>query len=69
MSSAPSGSTSRSSPRKSGTDANVVFPPGCVTAGRSPDEAAAFAQEALALHLQGLREDGEAPPAPSAVRT
>jgi len=55
--------------KKEGTDANVVFPPGCVTAGRSLDEAAAFAQEALALHLQGLREDVEAPPAPSAVRT
>ena len=48
--------------REEGSDWNVVFPdrPGCVTAGRSLDEAVAFAEEALVLHVQGLREDGEA---------
>ena len=48
------------------SDWNVVFPdlPGCVTAGRSGDEAVAFAEEALALHVHGLRDDGEdLPPA------
>ena len=51
------------------SDWNVVFPdlPGCVTAGRSLDEAVAFAEEALALHVHGLREDGDAPPAPSDI--
>ena len=55
--------------KEEGSDWNVVFPdlPGCVTAGRSLDEAVAFAEEALALHDQGLREDGEAPPAPSGI--
>ena len=55
--------------KEEGSDWNVVFPdlPGCVTAGRSLDEAVAFAEEALALHGQGLREDGEAPPAPSGI--
>ena len=51
------------------SDWNVVFPdlPGCVTAGRSLDEAVAFAEEALALHVHGLRQDGEAPPTPSGI--
>ena len=61
MSSAPSGSTSRSSPRKRAATGTSCSPPGCVTAGRSLDEAAAFAEEALALHIHGLREDGDAP--------
>ena len=53
--------------KEADTDWNVVFPdlPGCVTAGRSVDEALAFAEEALALHVQGMREDGEALPTPS----
>ena len=55
--------------KEEGSDWNVVFPdlPGCVTAGRSLDEAVAFAEEALALHVHGLREDGAAPPAPSGI--
>ena len=53
--------------KEADTDWNVVFPdlPGCVTAGRSVDEALAFAEEALALHVQGMREDGKALPTPS----
>ena len=53
--------------KEADTNWNVVFPdlPGCVTAGRSVDEALAFAEEALALHVQGMREDGEALPTPS----
>ena len=39
--------------------------PGCITAGRTLDEARAMAEEALALHLEGLVEDGEAVPEPS----
>ena len=55
--------------KEEGSDWNVVFPdlPGCVTAGRSLDEAVAFAEEALPLHVHGLREDGEAPPTPSRI--
>ena len=55
--------------KEEGSDRNVVFPdlPGCVTAGRSLDEAVAFAEEALALRVHGLREDGEAPPTPSGI--
>ncbi len=52
-----------------GTHYGVEFPdfPGCVTAGRTLDEARAGAEEALALHLAGFVEDGEEVPAPSAL--
>jgi len=52
-----------------GSDYGVSFPdlPGCVTAGRTLDEARAFAEEALALHLEGLAHDGEATPEPSSL--
>jgi predicted RNase H-like HicB family nuclease len=47
----------------------VSFPdfPGVITAGTTPDDARAMAEEALALHLEGLAEDGEAVPEPSAL--
>ena len=47
----------------------VSFPdlPGVITAGTTLDDARAMAQEALALHLEGLAEDGEAVPEPSAL--
>ena len=49
------------------SDFGVSFPdfPGCVTAGRDIDEAKDMAHDALALHIQGLLEDGEGLPAPS----
>ena len=39
----------------------MIFPdlPGCVSAGATVQEAAARAEEALALHLGGMIEDGE----------
>ncbi len=51
------------------SDYGVSFPdfPGCVTAGRTLDEASRMAAEALALHIQGMIEDGEAVPEPSNV--
>lgn len=51
------------------SDYGVHFPdlPGCVTAGTTLDEARAFADEALALHLEGLAEDGDPIPEPSAL--
>ena len=50
-------------------DFGVSFPelPGCVTAGSTLDEARAFAEEALALHLAGMAEDGEPVPEPSSL--
>jgi predicted RNase H-like HicB family nuclease len=55
--------------KEKGSDFGVSFPdfPGCVTAGRTLEEARKLAPEALALHVEGMIEDGEAVPAPSAL--
>lgn len=51
------------------SDYGVSFPdfPGVATAGTDLDDARAMAQEALALHVDGLIEDGEAVPEPSTL--
>ena len=51
--------------RKEGdSDYGVSFPdfPGIATAGTSLDDARAMAEEALALHIEGLLEDHETDP-------
>ena len=47
----------------------VSFPdfPGCISAGDTLDEARLLAAEALALHLEGMAQDGEALPEPSSI--
>ncbi|KAF5054184.1 HicB_like antitoxin of bacterial toxin-antitoxin system [anaerobic digester metagenome] len=47
----------------------LLFPdfPGCVTSGRSFEEVALLAKEALALHVKGMREDGESIPNPCSI--
>jgi len=51
------------------SDFGVSFPdfPGCVTAGRTLEEARRMACEALDLHVQGLIEDGDPIPEPSSL--
>jgi predicted RNase H-like HicB family nuclease len=51
------------------SDFGVSFPdfPGCVTAGRTLEEARRMAAEALALHVEGMIEDGELVPEPSSL--
>jgi predicted RNase H-like HicB family nuclease len=53
------------------SDFGVDFPdfPGCITAGRTLEEARRLAVEALTLHVDGMLEDGEAIPRPSSVDT
>ncbi|MGH6811195.1 MAG: type II toxin-antitoxin system HicB family antitoxin [Methylocella sp.] len=53
------------------SDYSVSFPdfPGCITAGRDLDEARAMAEQALAFHVEGLAEDGEAIPEPSLLES
>ena len=53
------------------SDYGVSFPdfPGCVTVGSTIDEAKTMAAEALAFHIEGMVEDGEAIPAPSDFET
>jgi predicted RNase H-like HicB family nuclease len=51
------------------SDYGVSFPdfPGVVTAGNDLDDARAMAEEALALHIDGLLEDGGAVPEASSL--
>jgi predicted RNase H-like HicB family nuclease len=51
------------------SDYGVEFPdfPGCVTAGRTLEEARHMAVEALTLHIEGMLEDQEMIPAPSSL--
>jgi predicted RNase H-like HicB family nuclease len=51
------------------SDYGVSFPdfPGLITAGTDLDDARAMAEEALALHIEGLAEDSEAIPEPSTL--
>lgn len=55
--------------KQSESDYGVSFPdfPGVVTAGETLDEARAMAEEALAFHVEGMIEDGDAVPAPSSL--
>src|SRR5258708_14526490 len=51
------------------SDFGVSFPDfaGCVTAGKTLEEARRMASEALALHIRGMLEDGETAPEPSTI--
>jgi predicted RNase H-like HicB family nuclease len=51
------------------SDYGVSFPDfqGCVTVGRTLEETRRMAVEALALHVEGLLEDGETLPEPSTL--
>jgi predicted RNase H-like HicB family nuclease len=51
------------------SDFGVDFPdfPGCVTAGQTLEEARLMAAEALALQVDGMQQDGEPIPEPSAL--
>jgi predicted RNase H-like HicB family nuclease len=51
------------------SDFGVSFPdfPGCITAGKTLEEARRLAPEALALHIQGMMEDGNDIPKPSTL--
>jgi predicted RNase H-like HicB family nuclease len=51
------------------SDYDVSFPdfPGCITAGKTLEEARRMAAEALAFHIEGIIEDGDAIPAPSTL--
>jgi len=53
------------------SDFGVSFPdfPGCVTAGKTLEEARGMAVEALSLHIEGMMEDGEAIPEASILDT
>lgn len=45
--------------------ANVPDLPGCVSVGKTRDEALQLIREAIEFHIEGLRQDGLPAPAPS----
>jgi predicted RNase H-like HicB family nuclease len=51
------------------SDFGVSFPdfPGCITAGKTLEEARRLAPQALALHITGMLEDGAPLPDPSTI--
>jgi predicted RNase H-like HicB family nuclease len=51
------------------SDYGVSFPdfPGCITAGKTLDEARRMAPESLALHIKSMTEDGDPIPEPSQI--
>ena len=53
------------------SDFGVSFPdfPGCISAGSTLDEARAMAEEALALHAEGMSEDGDPLPEPTSLES
>jgi predicted RNase H-like HicB family nuclease len=55
--------------KEKNSDFGVSFPdfPGCVTAGKTLEEARLMAVEALTLHMAGMMEDAEAIPEPSTL--
>jgi predicted RNase H-like HicB family nuclease len=55
--------------KEAGSDFGVDFPdfPGCVTAGKTLDEARRMAVEALELHIRGMIEDRDPVPEPSSL--
>lgn len=53
-------------PSESSVGAYVPDLPGCVAVGETEAEARELIREAIEFHLEGLREDGDPVPAPSA---
>lgn len=41
--------------------------PGCVAVGETPEETLELMRQAIALHLRGMREDGQTIPPPAAT--
>jgi predicted RNase H-like HicB family nuclease len=55
--------------KDSDSDYGVSFPdfPGCITAGKTLEDARHLAEEVLAFHIGGMRKGGESIPEPSTV--
>ena len=41
--------------------------PGCIAAGETKEEALSLIREAIELHVEGLKEEGQPVPAPSST--
>ena len=54
-------------PTRTGFSAHVPDLPGCIAAGETRAETLQLMQEAIELHLDAMREDGDIIPEPSVV--
>ena len=52
---------------KTGYSAYLPDLPGCIAAGPTLDDTRKLMNEAIAMHLEGMREDGEELPQPEAI--
>lgn len=54
---------------KAGSNFSAYVPdlPGCIATGANVPEVEREIRDAIKFHLEGLREDGIAPPVPSAI--
>jgi predicted RNase H-like HicB family nuclease len=52
---------------KTGYSGHIPDLPGCIAAARTLTQTKQYMREAVALHLQGMREDGTRIPRPSTV--
>ena len=52
-----------------GYSAHVPDLPGCVAAGTTLEETGDLMRKAIAVHLAGMREDGDPIPEPSTIAT
>ena len=52
---------------ETGFGAYVPDLPGCVAAGATRDEVVMLIQEAIELHIEGLRDDGQPIPEPTST--
>lgn len=54
---------------KAGDNYSAYVPdlPGCVAAGDTPKETERLLREAIRLHIEGLREDGQPVPEPTSI--
>ena len=43
--------------------------PGCIAAGETKEEVLSLIREAMELHLEGLKDEGQPAPAPSSTST
>ncbi|MDJ0927509.1 MAG: type II toxin-antitoxin system HicB family antitoxin [Gammaproteobacteria bacterium] len=52
---------------QTGYGAYVPDLPGCISVGATRDEVLSLIREAIELHIEGLREDGDPVPQPSSI--
>ena len=56
-------------PTPTGYSAYLPDVPGCVTTGLTTAEIESNMREALALHLEGIQDEGESVPPPTSIAT